>query len=68
MCCASNHQNNIEMAQGHISLSEISFSVMHEKYVLNGIVNPRSGRLKRRPDVAFPNLSGILYQTLHNQV
>jgi hypothetical protein len=21
VCCASNHQNNIEMAQGHISLS-----------------------------------------------
>jgi hypothetical protein len=23
MCCASNHQNNIEMAQGHISLSVV---------------------------------------------
>jgi hypothetical protein len=25
MCCAFNHQNNIEMAQEHISLSKITF-------------------------------------------
>jgi hypothetical protein len=29
MCCASNHQNNIEMAQGHISLSISSFLVIY---------------------------------------
>jgi hypothetical protein len=29
MCCASNHQNNIEMAQGHISLSISPFLVIY---------------------------------------
>jgi hypothetical protein len=29
VCCASNHQNNIEMAQGHISLSISPFLVIH---------------------------------------
>jgi hypothetical protein len=24
-CCTSNHQNNIEMAQGYISLSEMNY-------------------------------------------
>jgi hypothetical protein len=29
VCCASNHENNIEMAQGHISLSVSSFLVIY---------------------------------------
>jgi hypothetical protein len=29
MCCAFNHQNNIKMAQGHISLSISPFLVIH---------------------------------------
>jgi hypothetical protein len=29
VCCASNHQNNIEMAQGHISLSISPFLVIY---------------------------------------
>jgi hypothetical protein len=29
MCCASNYQNNIEMAQGHISLSIFPFLVIY---------------------------------------
>jgi hypothetical protein len=27
VCCASNHQNNIEMAQGHISISVTTATV-----------------------------------------
>jgi hypothetical protein len=29
VCCASNHQNNVEMAQGHISLSISPFLVIY---------------------------------------
>jgi hypothetical protein len=31
VCCASNHQNNIEIAQGHISLSISPFLVIYAK-------------------------------------
>jgi hypothetical protein len=40
VCCASNHQNNIEMAQGHISLSGSSWIID------NGCTNHMMGEKK----------------------
>jgi hypothetical protein len=42
MCCACNHQNNIEIPQGHISLSVPSDGPVRGKGACFGILQRRS--------------------------